>query len=335
MTTRQISRLIIAMGTLTLIVVLVFSGSTASAGKGGGDRSAPSAPTNLIVTAISETTVSLSWGGSTDNSGKFSYKVNITNLNSSAYNTLATVSQTQTTYTAQFLRTNNPYTFSVYAIDGSGNRSANSNAVSANTLADTTPPTGPVLQAVALTPSQVQLTWTRSTDTTVKYCCYYTANLNGAPVTQNVYWAPAPSGKESVVIRHLKPGSANSFSVTASDSVGGNSSVSNVVNLVMPPSSDTTPPNAPTNLHLVRDNSCAEVWLGWTETTDNADNQDAIEYEIYVNGVLSPLPVSAGIDFDFVYGTAYGENIFTIKAVDRSGNTSQPSAPLKLSLWPC
>ena len=103
----------------------------------------------------------------------------------------------------------------------------------------------------------------------------------------------------------------------------------------MPPSSDTTPPNAPTNLHLVRDNSCAEVWLGWTETTDNADGQDAIEYEIYVNGVLSPLPVSAGIDFDFVYGTAYGENIFTIKAVDRSGNTSQPSAPLKLSLSPC
>ena len=103
----------------------------------------------------------------------------------------------------------------------------------------------------------------------------------------------------------------------------------------MPPSSDTQPPNVPTNLHLVRDNSCAEVWLGWTETTDNADSQEEIEYEIYVNGVLSPLPVNAGIDFDFVYGTAYGDNIFTIKAVDSSGNTSQPSAPLKLSLWPC
>ena len=334
MTTRQISRLFIAMATLTLIVVLLLSGSTASAGK-GGDRSAPTTPTNLIVTGITETSVSLSWQGSTDNSGKFSYKVNITNLNTSAYNTLATVSQTQTTYTATFLRTNSPYTFSVYAIDGNGNRSPNSNSVSANTLADTTPPTGPVLQVVALTPSQVQLTWTRSTDTTVKYCCYYTANMNGAPVTQNIYWVPAPTGKESVVIRHLKPGSANSFSVTASDTVGGNSSSSNVVDLVMPPSSDTTPPNAPTNLHLVRDNSCAEVWLGWTETTDNVDNQEEIEYEIYVNGVLSPLPVSAGIDFDFVYGTAYGDNIFTVKAVDKSGNTSQPSAPLKLSLSPC
>jgi Fibronectin type III domain len=187
----------------------------------------------------------------------------------------------------------------------------------------------------ALRLSQVQLTWTRSTDTTAKYCCSYTVNMNGAAVTQNIYYATAPTGKESVVIRHLKPGTTNSFSVTASDTVGGNASASNVVNVTMPPSSDTLPPNVPTNLHLVRDNSCAEVWLGWTETTDNSDPQDAIEYEIYVNGVLSPLPVSAGIDFDFVYGTAYGENIFTIKAVDRSGNTSQPSAPLKLLLWPC
>ena len=334
MTTRQISRLIIAMATLTLIAVLLLSGSTASAGK-GGDRSAPTVPTNLIVTGITETSVSLSWQGSTDNSGKFSYKVNITNLNNSAYNTLVTVSQTQTTYTPTFLNTNSSYTFSVYAIDGNGNRSANSNSVTANTLADSTPPTGPVLEVIALTPSQVQLTWTRSTDNLVKYCCYYTANMNGAPVTQHIYWVPAPSGKEAVVIRHLKPGTANSFSVAASDTVGGNTSFSNVVNIVMPPSSDTTPPTAPTNLHLVRDNSCAEVWIGWTEATDNADPQDAIEYEIYVNGVLSPLPVSAGIDFDFVYGTAYGDNIFTVKAVDRSGNTSQSSAPLKLLLSPC
>jgi hypothetical protein len=46
-------------------------------------------------------------------------------------------------------------------------------------------------------------------------------------------------------------------------------------------------------LHLVRDDSCAEVWIGWTQATDQVDSQDKIEYEIYVNGVLSPLPVSA------------------------------------------
>jgi hypothetical protein len=48
-------------------------------------------------------------------------------------------------------------------------------------------------------------------------------------------------------------------------------------------------------------------------------------YSFYVNGVLSPLPVGAGIDRDFVYGTASGENTFTVKAVDRAGNTSEVS----------
>jgi hypothetical protein len=333
MTTRQFSRLIISIATLALTTVLLFNGSTASAGK--GDRSAPTTPANLVVTAITETTVSLSWQGSTDNSGKLSYQVKITNLNNSAFNSLATVSQTQTTYTAKYLTTNSPYTFSVYAIDGSGNRSADSNLASASTLADTTPPTGPVLQATVLTPSQIQLTWTKSTDNANAYCCYYSVKRNGAAVTQNIYYVPAPSDKMSVVVRHLQPGSTSSFNVSASDSVGGNVANSNVVSATMPPSSDTLPPNAPANLHLVRDDSCGEVWLGWTETTDNVDPQDSIEYEIYVNGVLSPLPVSAGIDFDFVYATIHGDNVFTVKAVDRSGNTSAASAPIKLFLWPC
>ena len=68
-----------------------------------------------------------------------------------------------------------------------------------------------------------------------------------------------------------------------------------------------------------------EFWVGWTQSTDDTDPQSAIEYEIYVNGVLSPLAVGAGIDRDFVYGTASGENTFTVKAVDRAGNTSASS----------
>jgi hypothetical protein len=85
------------------------------------------------------------------------------------------------------------------------------------------------------------------------------------------------------------------------------------------------PPSAPTNVRLVEDQGCGEVWIGWTQSTDDADPQYAIEYEIYVNGVLSPLPVGGGIDRDFVYATAQGDNTFVVKAVDRAGNTSEPS----------
>jgi len=329
MTTRQFSHLIIFTAAFAFVAVLLFSGPTVSAGK--GDRSAPTVPGNLMVTAITDWTVSLSWQSSTDNSGKLSYRVKITNLNNSAYNSLATVSQSQTTYTAKYLTRDSNYTFSVYAVDDSGNKSADSNIASAHTLADTTAPTGPVLDAAVLSPSQVQLTWTRSTDNIPSNCCNYAINVNGAPITQNINWLT----QTSAVIRHLQPATGYSFSVTASDFSGGNAVTSNVRDVITPPTSDTIPPSVPTNLHLVQDNSCAEVWIGWTESTDNKESEANIEYEIYVNGVLSPLPVNSGVDFDFVYGTAFGDNYFTIRAVDKSGNSSAPSMPLKLFLWPC
>jgi len=334
MTTRHLTCVSIGISTLTLTAALLFSGLPASAGK--ADRSAPTIPANLVVTAVTETTISLSWQASTDNSGKLSYRVRINNLTNSAYNSLATISQTQTTYTAKFLPPNSSYTFSVYAIDDSGNRSADSNIASARTLADTIAPTSPVLQATVLGPSQIQLIWTKSTDNVSNNCCTYGFHLNGSPLTSNINWTVSPVANTlSVVVRHLQPGSANSFSVNVFDYSGANKATSNVINVVMPPSSDTLPPTVPTNLHLVQDNSCGEIWVGWTQSSDNADLQANIEYEIYVNGVVSPLPVSAGVDFDFVYATAFGDNVFTVKAVDKSGNTSAASAPLKLFLWPC
>ena len=331
MTTRHFSRLIIGITILGLTAVLLFDGSTgsAAAGKGG---SAPSAPTNLVVTAISETTVSLSWKGSTSKSS-FSYKVRINTVNSQ-YNTLATVSQIQTSYTANFLSPDTSYTFVVYAVDGNGNKSADSNIASGHTLKDTTPPSTPVLQSSVLSPSEVQLTWTRSTDNVSNNCCVYSFNMNGSVITQNINWTTAAANQLSVIIRHVQPGTTNSFSVGVSD-YSGNVAPSNTVNATMPPSSDTLPPSVPTNIHLVQDNSCGEVFIGWTESTDAVDPQDSIEYEIYVNGVLSPLPVSVGVDYDFVYATAFGDNVFTVKAVDRSGNSSAASSPLKLFLWPC
>jgi chitodextrinase len=318
---------------VALVLMFVLNGSALSAGK--GDKSAPTTPTNLMVTSITETTVTLAWNAASDNSGKFSYRLKINNLSNSAYNSLATISQTQTTYTAKYLATNSSYSFSIFAVDDAGNRSADSNLASAKTLADTTGPSAPVLQAAVLAPSQVQLTWTKSTDNVSNNCCTYTFKVNGSIITQNINWAAAPSDKLSVIIRHLTPGTTYSFSVSASDWSGGNTVTSNTVMATTTPSSDTLPPTVPTSLHLVQDGGCAEVWLGWDQASDETDAQNTVEYEIYVNDVLSPLPVSAGVSIDFVYGTAFGDNTFYIKAVDRSGNSSAPSNAIKLFLWPC
>ncbi|MCA1576036.1 MAG: fibronectin type III domain-containing protein [Acidobacteria bacterium] len=337
MTTRSLIRFAVGTAALSLFVMFALSGSVNSAGPAGkGDKSAPTAPTNLTVTSISETTVTMVWNASTDNSGKFSYRVQINNLNS-AYNVLATVSQTQTTYTAKFLSPNSAYSFVVYAVDGSNNRSANSNTAGASTLPDNTGPTAPVLEAVAIAPSQVQLFWSKSTDNVANNCCNYAFKINGSPLTQHINWAYSPDkpDKHSVIIRHLSPATNYNFTVAVSDYSGGNTTNSNTANATTPASNDTTPPTVPTNLRMVNTNGCAEVWLGWNEASDETDPQDKVEYEIYVNGVLSPLPVSAGVDVDFVYGTIHGENEFFIRAVDRTGNSSAPSKPIKLFLWPC
>jgi hypothetical protein len=258
----------------------------------------------------------------------------MTNHTNSQYNTVITVASSLTDYTARFLPLNSDYSISVSAVDDRGNSSASSNTVTARTLADTTPPSTPTLETLVLGPSQVRLSWNQSTDNVPLNCCSFLFFMNDVRVTQHINWAAAPAGFNAIVIRHLTPGSTNTFRVDAID-YQLNTAMSNPSTATTETSTDTVAPTAPTNLRLVRDNGCAEVVLGWTQSTDDVDPQFAIEYEIYVNGVLSPLPVSAGVSEDFVYGTGFPDNVFTVKAVDRTGNTSAASAPLFVQLWPC
>ena len=338
MRVRRFSRFAIGTAALALIAVLLFGVSVTSAQKGSkkppppsGDQSPPTTPTNLVVSDVTRTSVRLSWQPSTDN-GTFSYTVRVKNLRTSGILS-ATVAGPSTTYTPTFLSPDTPYSFVVSAVDSSFNRSGDSNVATVNTLPDTTPPTTPVLEASVLGPSKVQLTWTRSTDDIPNRCCLSSLEMNGVPLTQHINPALAPQGKVSVIIRHLIPGSTNTFAVKVGD-FSGNFASSNSVTLTNEPSSDTTPPTAPINLHLIRDDTCGEIWIGWTESTDETDSQDEIDYEIYVNGVLSPLGVAVGVNFDFVYGNINTDNVFTVIAVDRSGNSSPASAPLRLFL-PC
>jgi fibronectin type 3 domain-containing protein len=304
---------------LALVLALVVVGSVAAA----RDRTPPSTPTNLQATNLTQTSVTLAWNPSTDKSGTVTYSVY---KDGQPF----TVPQGQTTYTIDWLSPGRTYSFYVTASDPSLNQSARSNTVTVTTLRDTTPPTPPVLSGSVRGPSQVSLTWTRSTDDITWWTLGYRIFANGAPVTQHVNWY----GERSVVLRHLAPATYYTFTVEAND-FNGNTTMSNALTLRTEATSDLTPPSAPTNVRIVRDQGCGEVWLGWTESQDETDPQFAIEYEIYVNGVLSPLPVGAGIDEDFVYATAHGDNTFTVKAVDRAGNTSESSNAFTAFLWPC
>ena len=103
-------------------------------GNGGGssDTEAPTTPTNLVSSNITETSVNLNWSASTDNTAVTGYDV---------YNgatKITTVSST--TYNVTSLTAATAYTFSVKAKDAAGNVSANSNVVNVTTT--TTPSSG-------------------------------------------------------------------------------------------------------------------------------------------------------------------------------------------------
>jgi hypothetical protein len=300
---------------LALVLALVVVGSAAAGRKPApttGDKTPPTTPTNLRATDVGQESVTLAWDASTDNSGSVTYVVYKDGQG-------FTVPQGQTTYTIDWLSPGRTYSFYVRAYDKALNGSAPSNTVTVTTHPDTIPPTAPELSGFVRGPSQVSLTWTRSTDDVTWWSLGYRVFVNGAPATAHVNWY----WERQVVLRHLTPATTYTFTVEAND-FNGNTTMSNAVTLTTDPSNDVTPPSVPTNVRIVESNGGCEFWVGWTQSTDDTDPQHLIEYEIYVNGVLSPLAVGAGIDRDFVYGTA-SVNEFTVKAVDQAGNTSAAS----------
>jgi chitodextrinase len=318
MTSLHLSKFAMRGAAILLVISLILASSPAMAA--GRDRTPPTRPTNLHVTGSTSYSVALAWDPSTDNSGSFSYKVH------ASYGQTWTVSQTQTSFNWSFgLIPGYTYSFYVYAVDGSGNQSQRSNTVSKTVPPDTTPPTPPVLSLIDVSPTEVSLEWTASTDDG-PYLAYQ-VYVNGSP---NV---DTGTGR-SAVVHDLTPATTYNFTVKARDFYGHNvSAPSNVITVTTDPSdpNDTEPPTPPTNLSG-SDFGCAEVWLSWTEAFDNQTPQSAIRYEVYVNGVLDH--TLTGADRTILYGTVNGENTFTLIAIDSAGNRSAP-ATITLVLTLC
>lgn len=91
------------------------------------DTTAPSVPTNVVVTGTTSSSVSLAWSASTDNVGVTGYEV----FQGPGTTPVATVTGTSATVTG--LAASTTYSFTVKARDAAGNRSAASASVSATT----------------------------------------------------------------------------------------------------------------------------------------------------------------------------------------------------------
>ncbi len=125
-----------------------------------GDTQAPSTPANVKATPVSNSQIDLSWSASTDNIGVSGYVIM---RNGSPLITVGTV----TNYSDNNLTANTAYSYQILAKDAAGNTSPASPAVQATTTnpADTQAPSVPAnLTATAVSESQINLSWTASTD---------------------------------------------------------------------------------------------------------------------------------------------------------------------------
>ena len=98
---------------------------TGTTSTGGGDTIPPSAPTGVMVSGTTSSSVSLSWTAASDNVGVTGYQV--------FRGSTLVGSPTSTSFTDTGLNASTAYTYTVKAVDAAGNVSAASAAVSATT----------------------------------------------------------------------------------------------------------------------------------------------------------------------------------------------------------
>ena len=294
-----------ALAWTILALSLVFA---AASGAGPRDRTAPTTPTNLRITASGPDSISVAWNASSDNSSNWWYIVQ-------GCGGTIRVDPPKTTFTNR-LGPGRTYTCSVYAVDAAGNRSGTSNVVTHTTPADTTPPTTPTITANGVWPTRVAVSWTQSTDNASQV--WYTLLVDGSPYGADLI------GYRGVTVIDLAPATTHTFKVTVRDNVG-NRAESNPLTVSTPAVTDTVAPSAPTNLRLSSESSPPEAWLDWDQSSDDADPQSQILYKVFVNGELAGESTTIGYASTIAYCRSEGVNRIVVRAIDTSGNVSARS----------
>ena len=188
-------------------------GTHSTSGGGNQDTEAPSAPTSLAASSITETTLLLTWNASTDNIGVTGYDIY-------KDGSLLT-STTSISYGVMGLTASTSYTFVVTAKDAAGNTSANSNTVNSTTV-DTTDPTTPTgLSASNTTQTSTDLTWSASTDN---------VGVTGYDIYKDGVLL-ASTSSTSYSVSGLTASTSYAFTVSAKDASGNTSGVSNTANV--------------------------------------------------------------------------------------------------------
>jgi len=318
--------------------------NTATASTPAPDLNPPTAPAGLGATPSSATQINLAWTASTDDVGVTGYLLErCQGASCSAFAQIATPAGTSFNNTG--LAGSTSYSYRVRATDASGNLSAYSNIASAVTPAapDTTPPTAPsVLSAAVSSGTQIDLSWTASTDN-VGVTGYQVDRCQGAGCTTFAQIA-APTAT-SFSDTGLTPATTYRYRVRATDAAGNVSANSSIVTAA---TLDTTPPSAPSAL-AASASSTTQINLGWVAASDNVGVTGYRVERCQGAGCtnFSQIVAPAGTSFGDTGLTAATTYNYQVRAVDAAGNlgpysniatattqapdTTAPSAPAGLT----
>jgi hypothetical protein len=175
----------------------------------------------------------------------------------------------------------------------------------------------PVLTVTDVGPTHVSLSWSSTDEGSVIYYWVYRSDWGN--------WAfVRDSAATSGMANGLSPNTTYAFKAQARDKLRNMSALSAPIMVTTGPvdPSDTTPPATPMHLQESHYPGDLEMTVSWAESTDDVDPQDAIRYEVYVNGKLADLVFGKGSSIS--YGE-FGHNVIEVFAIDAAGNRSVPA----------
>ncbi|HYR88021.1 MAG TPA: fibronectin type III domain-containing protein [Terriglobia bacterium] len=280
------------------------------------DTVSPSAPSSLTATAAGGTQINLSWTASTDNVGITGYLVE--RCQSAGCTSFAQIaSPTATTYSDTSLTSATSYSYRVRATDAAGNLSGYSNTATATTT-DTVAPSAPSnVTATAAGGTQINLSWTASTDN-VGVTGYLLERCLGASCTSFAQIASPTTTTYSDT--GLTSGTSYSYRVRATDGAGNLSGYSNTASAT---TADTVSPSAPSSLTATAAGG-TQINLSWAASTDNVgvtgyqlERCQGVSCTAFAQ-IVSPTAVTYS-DTGLTAGASYS---YRVRATDAAGNLS-------------
>ena len=239
------------------------------------DTSPPTVPTDLVAAAAGPGQVDLSWTPSSDDVGVAGYKIyrDSVQIGSSPTTSFAdTTALPETTYS-----------YSVAAFDTAGNQSGLSAPVSATTPPDSTPPSAPTnLTATASGSSQVNLSWSASTDDVG--VASYEIDRGGQPV--------GTSSTASFTDTSVQPSTTYTYTVAALDSAGNRSGESNPATVTTGALAATLTFNPTADAYVESDLPSSNFGATTTIRVDNSPVMDSL-LKFTVSGVGARTVTSA------------------------------------------